>query len=133
MRTMIFIILTIITFDLYSQNISKIEERPSQCCRHYEEEYGDTWTILYFAHDKLDAQRLADRYSMFDIDNDFFESNGDYYIELVDPSDTLEVLTKYNFKLFNEHHKERLIYIDFLVTDENEPLYDSEGNKIMFK
>ena len=133
MKTITILLLSIISFTALSQNVSKFENRPSECCEHYEEEYGKTWTILYFASDKLDAQRIADRYKMFDIANEFFESNGDYYIELVDPSDTLEYLKKYNFKLFNDRHKEQLIFVDFLITEENEPLYDSEKNKIMFR
>lgn len=133
MKTIAILILTIISFTTLSQNVSKFENRPSECCKHYEEEYGKTWTILYFASDKLDAQRLISRYQVFDIGNNFFESNESYYVELVDPSDTLEYLEKYNFNLFNDYHKGKLIFVDFLITENNEPLYDSEKNKIMFR
>jgi hypothetical protein len=133
MKALILSILIITTLNTFSQNVSRLEERPGECCQHYDEEYGETWTILFFAKDKLDAQRLESRYKMFDIANDFFESNGDYYIELVDPSDTLEYLTMYKLPLFTNKMKSQLIYIDFLITEKNEPLYDSEGNKIMFR
>ena len=133
MKTLITLILALITLNAFSQNVSTIEERPIDCCQHYDEEFGETWTILYFATDKLDAQRMADRYKMFDIANYFFESSGDYYIELIDPTDTLEYLKKYNFNLFNESHKKQLIFIDFLVTDDNEPIRDSNGNEIMIR
>lgn len=133
MKTLITLIIITTTLNAFSQSVTTIEERPKECCQHYDEEYGETWTILYFATDKLDAQRMSDRYEMFDIANDFFESSGDYYIELIDPTDTLEFLKEYNFNLFNENHKKQLIFIDFLVTDDNQAITDGKGNKIMIK
>jgi hypothetical protein len=125
------IILILFTLNSYSQNVIEYQNKPSQCCQHLDEEFGETWTILYWAKDKLDAQRLIDRYKVFDIANNYFESTGEFYIELVDPSDTLE--TDSNFELFRPYHKQRLIYIDFLIDENNNVINDSEGNKLMFR
>ena len=130
MKNILVVILLLFSFAAQSQEIMEIKNKAVTCCQHLDEEYGETWTILYEASDILDAQRLIDRYDIFDIANDYFESDGFYYIELVDPTDTLEI--KGNFKLFTNKHKKRLIFIDFLVTDNNEPLFDENGNNIMF-
>lgn len=126
-------LLILITFAIssYSQNVIEYPNKPEQCCQHLDEEFGETWTILYWAENKLDAQRLIDRYKIFDIANNYFESDGDYYIELVDPTDTLEINGK--FELFRGYHKQRLIYIDFLINENNEAINDNKGNKIMLR
>ena len=105
MKHLLLIIILSISFNCFSQSVQTIEEKPINCCQHLDEEFGETWTILYWAKTKTDAIYMIDRYRFFDIANDYFESDGDYYIELIDPSDTLEYDSKYNFNLFNDYHK----------------------------
>lgn len=131
MKNILVITLLLLSTITQAQKITEIENKPITCCQHLDEEFGETWTILYEASSLLDAQRLIDRYSVFDIYNEYFESFGTYYIELVDPSDTLEI--ENGFKLFANYHKRKLIYIDFLVSDENKAILDDSGNPIMVK
>lgn len=131
MKNILIITLLLLSTITQAQEITEIENKPIACCQHLDEEFGETWTILYESSSLLDAQRLVDRYNVFDIYNEYFESFGTYYIELVDPSDTLEI--ENGFKLFTNYHKRKLIYIDFLVSDENKAILDDSGNPIMVK
>jgi hypothetical protein len=131
MKKIIILTLILITFKSYGQQVIEFNQENIECCQHLDKEFGETWSIMIWAKNEKQAQRIIKKYQKLNIANNYFESYGEYYIELIDPSDIDERIDKRY--MIPKRLRKRIITVDFLVYDNGELVMNEENEKIILK